>query len=73
MAEPAATVSDEADNVNAGIDNVTDNINVRVAEPLALVAVIVCNVAPLTTDGVPDNTPVDVLNEVPEGATGDIA
>ena len=61
------------DNVNAGAANVTVNVNVCVAVLVAFVAVIVYTVADCTAVGVPDNKPVDVLNEVPAGADGLIA
>ena len=51
----------------------TVNVNVCVAVLVAFVAVIVYTVADCTAVGVPDNKPVDVLNEVPAGADGLIA
>ena len=54
-------------------DNVTVNVNVCVAVLVAFVAVIVYTVADCNAVGVPDNKPVDVLNEVPAGADGLIA
>jgi hypothetical protein len=45
-------------------------VKVRDAEVVAFVAVIVYNVADCTVVGVPDNKPVDVLNDVPAGASG---
>ena len=53
--------------------NVTVNVNVWDVEPVALVAVIVYAVAVCTVVGVPDNKPVDVLNDNPAGAAGLIA
>ena len=61
------------DNVNAGAVTVTVRVNVCVAVLVAFAAVIVYTVAPCTVVGVPDNTPVDVLNDVPAGADGLIA
>ena len=52
---------------------VTVNVNVCVAVLVAFVAVIVYTMADCTVVGVPDNKPVDVLNEVPAGADGLIA
>ena len=48
----------------------TVSVKVCVAVLVAFVAVIVYTVAPCTVVGVPDNNPVDVLNEVPAGAAG---
>ena len=53
--------------------NTTVSIKVRVAVPVAFVAVIVYTVASCTVVGVPDNNPVDKSNKVPVGATGLIA
>ena len=61
------------DNVNAGAANVTVNVNVCVAVLVAFVAVIVYTVADCTVVGVPDNKPVDVLNDMPVGTAGEIA
>jgi hypothetical protein len=58
------------DNVNAGAAKVTVNANVCVVELVAFVAVIVYVVADCTVVGVPDNNPVEVLNDVPAGADG---
>ena len=49
---------------------VTVSVKVAVAVPRPFVAKIVYTVAPCTVVGVPDNNPVDVLNEVPGGAAG---
>ena len=49
---------------------VTVSVKVRDAVLVAFVAVIVYNVADCTVVGVPDNNPVDVLNDVPAGASG---
>ncbi len=49
---------------------VTVKLNVAVAVLVAFVAVIVYTGAPCTVDGVPDNNPVNSLNEVPAGAAG---
>ena len=51
---------------------VTVKVNVRVAEPDAFVAVTTYSVADLTVVGEPDNNPVDVLNDIPAGAAGEI-
>ena len=51
----------------------TVSVKVRVAVPVAFVAVIVYTVAACTVDGMPDNDPVKILNEVPAGAAGLIA
>ena len=51
----------------------TVSVKVCVAVLVAFVAVIVYSLAPCTVVGVPDNAPVDVLNEVPAGAAGLIA
>ena len=51
----------------------TVSVKVRVAVLVAFVAVIVYTVALCTVVGVPDNNPVDVLNDVPAGAAGLIA
>ena len=56
--------------MKAGPANVTVRVKVAVAVPVAFLAVIVYTVALCTVDGVPDNNPVDVLNEVPAGAAG---
>ncbi len=56
--------------MKAGPANVTVSVKVRVAVLVAFVAVIVYTVAPCTVDGVPDNNPVNSLNEVPAGAAG---
>ena len=52
---------------------VTVSVNVRVAVPVAFVAVIVYTVADFTAVGVPVNKPVEALNESPAGAAGLIA
>jgi hypothetical protein len=49
---------------------VTVKVKVCEAELVAFVAVIVYTVADRTVVGVPDNNPVDVLNDVPAGADG---
>jgi len=59
--------------VNAGAATVTVSVNVAVAVPVGPVAVIVYTVADFTAVGVPDNKPVEVLNESPAGAGGLIA
>jgi len=51
---------------------VTVKVNVRAAEPDAFVAVTTYSVAVLTVVGEPDNNPVDVLNDIPAGAAGEI-
>ena len=56
------------DKLNAGAANVTVKVNVCVAVLVVFVAVIVYAVADCTVVGVPDNKPVDVLNDVPAGA-----
>jgi hypothetical protein len=43
---------------------------VRVAYPNEFVPVTVYVVATFSTEGLPDNTPVDVLNDIPAGAAG---
>jgi hypothetical protein len=48
-------------------------MNVWDVEPVAFVAVIVYVVADCTAVGVPDNKPVEVLNEMPAGTAGLIA
>lgn len=55
---------------DAGAGAVTVNVKVCEAELVAFVAVIVYTVADCTVVGVPDNNPVDVLNDVPVGADG---
>ena len=50
----------------------TVKANVRVAEPEAFVAVTTYSVAVFTVVGEPDNNPVDVLNDIPAGAAGEI-
>jgi hypothetical protein len=62
--------SEPEDNVNAGAANVTVNVKVCEVELVAFVAVIVYTVADRTVVGVPDNNPVDELNDVPAGADG---
>ncbi len=52
---------------------VTVKVNVLVADPDALVAVIVYVVALCLDVGVPVSKPVEVLNVVPAGAVGEIA
>ena len=59
--------------MKAGAVTVTVSVKVCVAVLVAFVAVIVYTVAACTVVGVPDNNPVDVLNEVPVGAAGLIA
>ena len=56
--------------MKAGPANVTVSVKVRVAVLVAFVAVTVYTVAPCTVDGMPDNDPVNILNEVPAGAAG---
>jgi len=56
-----------------GTAAVTVSVNVRVAVPVAFVAVIVYTVADFTAVGVPVNKPVEALNESPAGAAGLIA
>ena len=46
------------------------SVKVRVAVLVAFVAEIVYTVALCTVVGVPDNDPVNSLNEVPVGAAG---
>ena len=53
--------------VNAGATIATVNVNVCVADPEALVAVIVYAVAPATVFGVPVSAPVEVLKLIPGG------
>lgn len=50
----------------------TVNVNVRVADPDAFVAVIVKAVADATVVGVPVSAPVEVLNVSPAGAAGEM-
>jgi hypothetical protein len=66
-AEPCLTVWVEADNVNTGAFTFTVNKKSCVAEPKAFLAVTVYVVATFTTDGLPDNAPVDVLKDIPVG------
>ena len=56
--------------MKTGPANVTVSVKVRVAVLVAFVAVIVYTVAHCTVVGVPDNDPVQSLNEVPVGAAG---
>ena len=48
----------------------TVSVKVAVAVLVAFVAVIVYTVALCTVVGVPDNDPVNILNEVPAGSAG---
>ena len=63
-------VSELDDNVKAGAAKVTARVNVCDAVLVAFVAVIVYTVADCAVVGVPDNKPVNVLNDVPAGADG---
>jgi hypothetical protein len=54
------------------IGAVTVKVNVRVADPMALVAVIVYSIASAIDVGVPVNSPVVVLKLIPAGAVGAI-
>ena len=54
----------------AHVTPVIVRVKVRDAVLVAFVAVIVYNVADCAVVGVPDNKPVDVLNDVPVGADG---
>jgi hypothetical protein len=54
-------------------DEVTVNVNVLVANPDALVAVIVYVVGLCLDVGVPVSNPVEELNVVPAGAAGEMA
>ena len=66
-------VSADALNVKAGAASATVKVNVCVALPVALVAVIVYAVALCVEVGVPLSNPVVVLNVRPAGAAGEIA
>ena len=67
------TFTNENDDFEEAQGNLHTKVNVRVAVPVAFVAVIVYAVAACTVVGVPDNKPVDVLNVKPAGAAGLIA
>jgi hypothetical protein len=66
-------VSADALNVKAGAASATVKVNVCVALPVALVAVIVYAVALCVEVGVPLSNPVVALNVRPAGAAGEIA
>ena len=66
-ASPTATVTDATDNSKAGAAGFTVNLNCCVALPDTFVAVTVYVVADFTTEGFPDNCPVDVSNTIPVG------
>jgi hypothetical protein len=68
-------VSDDDESVKAGVASAaaTVKVNVLVADPVALVAVIVYAVALCVEVGVPLSNPVVVLNVRPAGAAGEIA
>ena len=69
-AKPAAALWELRDNTNSGVAGITVNLNCRVALPDTFEAVTVYVVADFTTKGLPDSTPVKVLNVIPEGAAG---
>ena len=71
-AEPCATVCIESDRVNTGTFTFTVNKNSCEAEPKAFLAVTVYVVIDLIVEGLPDNAPVDVFNDIPVGARGSI-
>jgi hypothetical protein len=66
-ASPTATVADEPDNTNSGVAGFTVNLNCCVALPDTFDAVTKYIVVDFTTEGLPDNCPVDVSNTMPVG------
>jgi hypothetical protein len=66
-ASPTATVADETDNTNSGVAGFTVNLNCCVALPDTFDAVTKYIVVDFTTEGLPDNTPVDVSKSMPVG------
>ena len=69
-AKPAAALWELRDNTKAGVAGFTVNLNCRVALPDTFDAVTVYVVADFTTEGFPDNCPVEVLKDMSVGAAG---